>query len=292
MMKDSRDNLQLIWHTFSGEAAWQAVVDLTRFHRIQASPGYRQAAGHIHRRLAGAGLASEILAYPADDRTRFWTWPSFQEWDCASATLRLVAPEGKAALLADFRACPISLIQRSTPFEGEAEVVLLEDGEEEQEYEGLDVVGKIVLTRGNVQRVCERAVAERGAIGILFDGMRVVDPVRPEGDLADARQYTSFWWRAGDTRCFGFVLTPRQGRSLRQLLEDGKEPVRVHARVVSQLYDGHMEVVSATIAGETEEEVLVVAHLCHPRPSANDNASGAAAALEAARTLQALIHEG
>jgi len=39
-------------------------------------------------------------------------------------------------------------------------------------------------------------------------------------------------------------------------------------------------------------EVLVVAHLCHPQPSANDNASGAAAALEAARVLQTLIAGG
>ena len=33
-----------IWQTFSGEAAWQTVADLSRFHRIQASPGYREAA--------------------------------------------------------------------------------------------------------------------------------------------------------------------------------------------------------------------------------------------------------
>jgi aminopeptidase YwaD len=35
-----------------------------------------------------------------------------------------------------------------------------------------------------------------------------------------------------------------------------------------------------------------VAHLCHPQPSANDNASGSAAALELMRTLQQLIEQG
>jgi hypothetical protein len=59
--------------------------------------------------------------------------------------------------------------------------------------------------------------------------------------------------------------------------------------VDSRLYDGALEVVQATIPGDTDEQVLVVAHLCHPLPSANDNASGAAAAFEAARTLQSLI---
>ena len=298
-MNQLRQTFEQIWHAFSGEAAWQAVADLSRFHRIQASPGYRQAAQWLHGRLVRAGLQAEILSYPADEQTQFWSWRSFQEWDCADAALHLVTPEDGAAVLADFRACPTSLIQRSTPFEGEAEVILLEDGEEEEEYDGLDVAGKVVLTRGELRRVWELAVARRGAAGILFDGMRSVKPVRPEGDLADARQYTSFWWyQPGEAKGFGFVLTPRQGQTLRRLLKQDGGPVHVRAQVDSRLYDGAMEVVSAAIPGQmaspqvVDEEIVVVAHLCHPLPSANDNASGSAAAMEAARTLQALIAAG
>ena len=291
-MKDLHQLLEQIWGTCSGEAAWQTVADLSRFHRIQASPGYRQAAHLVFERLVQAGLEAEILSYPADERASFWAWSSFQEWACTAATLRLIAPQDKAEVLADYRACPISLIQRSTPFEGEVEVVLLEDGVEEADYEGLDVAGKVVLSRGELHRVWELAVQQRGAIGILFDGMRPVPPVRPEGDLADVRQYTSFWWQPADTRCFGFVLTPRQGHELRRLLKTAGEPVRIRAQVDGRLYDGAMEVVSAVIPGQTEEEIPVVAHLCHPQPSANDNASGSAAALEAARALQVLVARG
>jgi aminopeptidase YwaD len=168
----------------------------------------------------------------------------------------------------------------------------VEDGENDYDYLGLDVADQVVLTRGEVRRVWERAVQQRGAAGILFDGMRTVAPVRPEGDLADVRQYTSFWWQAGDTHCFGFVLTPHQGQALRHLLKKGDAPVRVWAKVVSRLYDGALEVVSGAIPGETDAEIIVLAHLCHPQPSANDNASGAAAALEAARALQTLIAGG
>jgi aminopeptidase YwaD len=292
--------LEKIWQVYSGEAAWQTVADLSAFHRIQASPGYRQAAQLIHQRLVRDGLEAGILSYPADEKTLFWAQPSFQEWFCTEATLHLVEPQGEAlaqqvapqGLLADFRANPIALIQRSAPFSGEAEVVLLEDGAEEADYEGLEVTGKVVLTRGDLRRVWELAIQQRGAIGILFDGMRPVLPVRPEGDLADVRQYTSFWWQPGDTRCFGFVLTPRQGGALRRLLGKKQKPVRVQAKVDSRLYDGAMEVVSATIPGEGDEEIVLVAHLCHPRPSANDNASGSAATLEAARALQDLIAKG
>jgi hypothetical protein len=197
-----------------------------------------------------------------------------------------------SAYLANAAASPIAVIQRSASFDGEADLVLLEDGEEEDEYRELDVSGKVVLTRGDLHRVVELAVQQRGAIGVLYDGMRQVAPVRPEGDLDDVRQYTSFWWRPGDTHCFGFVLTPRQGRALRRLLKNGDKEVRVRARVRSRLYDGAMEVVQADLPGETDEVVFVVAHLCHPQPSANDNASGAAAAFEAARTLNRLIAEG
>ena len=103
--------------------------------------------------------------------------------------------------------------------EGQAEVVLLEKGEEEDEYKDLEVEGKLVLTNGDLRQVWRQAVHKRGAIGILYDGMRPVNPVRPVGDLPDVRQYTSFWWQPGDTKCFGFVLTPRQGQSLRSIMK-------------------------------------------------------------------------
>jgi aminopeptidase-like protein len=299
-MEDLDQTLQCIWQAYSGETAWQTVAELCRFHRIQASPGYRQAAELIHRRLARAGLDAETLSFPADDKTSFWSWSSFQEWECSEASLQLVAPADEARVLADFRANAISVIQRSFPVEGEFEVVLLEDGLEEEDYQGLELEGRVVLTCGDLRPVWERAVQERGAAGILFDGMRPVLPVRPEGDLSDVRQYTSFWWRPGDTGCFGFVLTPRQGRELRKLLaksnrpdtDEGAQDIRIRARVVSLQYDGALEVVSSAIPGEIEQEIVVVAHLCHPRPSANDNASGAAAALEAALVLNRLIAEG
>ena len=41
-----------------------------------------------------------------------------------------------------------------------------------------------------------------------------------------------------------------------------------------------------------EDEIIYTCHLDHPRPGANDNASGCAAELEAARTLKTLIDSG
>ncbi|MEA3340788.1 MAG: DUF4910 domain-containing protein [Chloroflexota bacterium] len=289
----------------SGVAAYQTVANVSRYHRIQASPGFRRAAEYVYERLAEAGLQAEILTFPANTGTTFWGSRSFQEWDARSATLHLIEPQSQARKLADYGETPISLIQRSVTFEGEVEVVAVEKGEIAAEYEGLDVAGKIVLARGDVHRVHDLAVQRRGAVGILFDGMTEVALVRPAWALPDARQYTSFWWSGNadgedeERKCFGFVLSPRQGDWLRKLIRkrqaDGVGPVRVRAQVDARLYDGALEVVSATIPGQSSdenEEVVLVSHLCHPQPSCNDNGSGTAAVLETARALQTLIEAG
>ena len=290
--------VKIIGNAYLGQRAKDDVAAISRYHRIQASPGYRAAASYVFGELQNAGLEALIEVYPANYQTKFWTARSFQEWDCAQATLHLVDPAEEGGKLADFDELRLSLIQRSAPFEGEAEVVLLEDGLQETEYEDLELEGKVVLTSGDVQRVRQLAVEQHGAVGIIFDGMRAAPPVREAIDLPDARQYTSFWWSGlpEEKQCFGFVLTPRQGEKLRKLIRKrqatGEPPVIVRAVVDSRFYDGDIEVVTAFIRGEIEETVVLVSHLCHPQPSANDNASGAAANLEVARTLQRLIASG
>jgi len=281
--------------TVSGVAAKQLVADISRYHRIQASPEFRHSAEMIYETLLAWGLEAQLLSYPANESTRFWGMRMFQEWNAVAGTLRLVAPANKARTLADYREVSLSLIPRSAPFEGEVEVTMPKNkGEEAQDYEGLDVTGKVVITSGQVMRVHKLAVEERGAVGIIFDGMRTLEPVSPEWALPDAIQYTSFWWWNTSRKCFGFALTPRKGQWLRQLVQDASvdEPVRLHARVVSRLYDGTIENVTATIPGQTDDEILLVSHLCHPTPCANDNASGAAVTMEVAHALHTLIEAG
>jgi aminopeptidase YwaD len=290
--------VETIQQAYSGRAAKEDVAAVIRHHRIQASPGYRAAAKYVLEELQLAGLEAEIETYPADFRTQFWTAGSFQEWDASTGTLHLIQPDDEARKLCDYREQKLSLIQRSISFSGEVEIVALEDGSREVEYEGRDVKGKLVLTNADIGRVRSLAVEKFGAAGILFDGMRDAPPVRETMDLPDALQYTSFWWTGGpdEKKYFGFVLTPRQGARLRKLIKHreskGEPPVVARAEVDAHLYDGQMEVVSAVIPGKIDERVLLVSHLCHPQPSANDNASGVAANLEAARTLQMLVAAG
>jgi aminopeptidase YwaD len=287
--------LEALRHALSGVAAKQLTANISRYHRIQASPDFRQAAEMVYETLFAWGLDAQLLSYPANESVQFWGRHMFQEWNGVSGTLHLVTPAEQAQKLADYREVRLSLIPRSTPFEGQVKVVVPKNkGEEPQDYADLDVSGQVVLTNGEVMTVHQRAVEERGAVGLLFDGMRTLEKVRPEWSLPDAIQYTSFWWWNAPKKGFGFALTPRQGHWLRRLVQNAPkdEPVRVRAHVVSRLYDGAIENVSATIPGTSADEILLVSHLCHPAPCANDNASGAAVAMEVARALHTLINAG
>jgi hypothetical protein len=97
-----------------------------------------------------------------------------------------------------------------------------------------------------------------------------------------------------DLKAFGFVISVREGEKLRALVKEqtkkGKK-VKVRAEVKTRLYAGEFDVVDALIPGKNKEEILLVAHLCHAQPCANDNASGSACLLEIARVLQRLIAE-
>lgn len=292
MFRSIKNQLQC---TVSGVAAKQLVADISRFHRIQASPEYRQAAEMVYETMLAWGLEAQLLSYPANESTQFWGSRMFQEWNGVAGTLRLISPSSEARILADYRDVRLSLIPRSAPFTGEVQVALPRNsGEESEDYEGLDVQGKLVIANGQLMRVHRQAVEQRGAVGIIFDGMRTLEPVSPEWSLPDAVQYTSFWWWNTERKGFGFALSPRQGQWLRRLVREAPEdePVRLHARVISRLYDGAIENVTATIPGQSTDEILLVGHLCHPTPCANDNTSGAAATMEVAHALHTLIDSG
>jgi hypothetical protein len=290
-----RPLLSLLANELSGQNCMENLHSIVRHHRIQASPGYRAAAQESLARLRSAGLEAKITTYPATGRHREWTHLTPQEWACDDAELWLLGPDGsRRRRIAWFREMNLALIQRScaTAPEGvTAELAVVENAEEAAAWAGrTDLAGKLVLVgNGDIHRMLHHA-QQAGAVGLLTARMSYNPPVRPVGDLPDALQYTSFWWSEGEPKGWGFVLSTRQGDELKALLKQG--PVRLWARVDARFYDGTIENVEAVIPGTTDEEVLVVAHLCHPKPSANDNATGPATVMEAARTLRKLIDEG
>ena len=285
------DVLNQVKRRSSGQRAYRYVEAISSYHRIQASPGFRAAAHYCQDELNAVGVQTSFHSYPASYDEHYWGQQLFPEWECTSAQLELIEPEYQQ--LCSYAEDKISLIQRSapTPKGGvEAELVSVTNSHRPEGYEGINVTGKIVLIDGDINQSYREAVKYRGAVGLVTDRMPEFMPVRHRMDMGDALCYSSFWWAPTDERCFGFVVSPKTGEKLRKMLK--KKTLRVRAQVDAKSYDGNMDVLEAFIPGKTEEEVVVVAHLCHPQASANDNASGAGAAMESARCLTELIASG
>jgi len=290
--------LRFIKDELSGSTAKSYVAGLTKFHRVQGSPMMLSAAEHVKDELARVGVDDvTIEQFPADGRSKFWTYTSVMGWSVKSAELRLIEPEER--LLARFDDIPQSLhiFSRGTPKDGvTAELVDVGKGHSDMDYAGKRVKGRFVLATGQAKQVHAEAVVKRGAAGVITDALSYEFPkVRESVDIPDAHSYQGIWPDARDAGkiTFGFSLSRRQGNGLRKHIEGGKK-VRLHARVDADLSPGKYCVVSATIPGSSqpEDEIFLVAHLCHPKPSANDNASGSGLMLEIARTIMSLTKSG
>jgi aminopeptidase YwaD len=278
--------LERVRREVSGERALESVHRLAGFHRVQSSPGYDEASSWVAEKLEAAGLIVEIEHVPGDGRTRFLGQLMPEGWACDRATATLVDGTRRERLC-DYDADRLSLVLRSGPARGRYPLVDVRDGTEPDDYLGIDLRDRVVLAGGDVHRVHELAVVDRGAAGILTDTRRLLPSVREDHDETDALNYTSFWWLADEPHGWGFVVTPRVAAGLRERLARGAK-LELDVDIESRTFATRIPLLSARLRGTSEGEVLVVSHLCHPRPSANDNASGAAANLETARTLAAL----
>jgi len=286
---------RLVKDELSGSIAKSYVAQVTRFHRVQASTMFHEAAEYVKSELLKMGLKDvTIEQFPADGKHRYWTHTSPMGWTARSAELRVVEPEENLLANYDDTAQSLHTYSKRTPPEGvTAELVDVGAGTKPKDYEGKDIKGKFVLAAGPRARlVHEQAVYKLGAVGVITDSCYEFPNVRESLDIPDAHAYQSIWPVAEDIDkvTLGFSLSKRQGNQLRSLLKDGKK-VMLHAKVDAELFPGKLDVLTATIQGTTKpsEEVFLVAHLCHPKPSANDNASGSGLLLEIARTMKTLI---
>ena len=97
----------------SAERAYDHLVSICRFHRIQASPGYRAASDYCVERMLEVSENARVIHYPADTAVRFWHLPSFEEWSAKEGVLEVANVPVLDGKIADYQSCPISLIQRS-----------------------------------------------------------------------------------------------------------------------------------------------------------------------------------
>ena len=271
---------------YSGERALENVRGITQFHRIQASPGFSQAREWVVERLKSYGITDvEVEKFPSDGRTRYSTHIGPMAWTVREGELWVEAPFRER--LCQFSDQPVCLSTLSNGGEWRGEAVDIGRGDDAASYQGKDVRGKIVFASGYAGAVHREAVIRRGALGVVIYPAAGSHPEYP-----DLVRYNGLWVQADEKEkaTFGFQISRRQWDRLRPLVAAGKLTLR--AKVDAELHPGALEVASAYLRGsDPSKEIILVAHLDHYKPGANDNASGSASLVEIARTVKTLLDQ-
>ena len=268
----------------NGQRAWDWVAKISQYNRIQASNGYHDSLETIKEELVTLGFDDiEHFKSPADGETTIWGYPASYQWEIETGELWIEEPE--KIKLCDFSDIPVSIVTHSKPCDITVEIVDIGTGDNKEDYERNVIEGKIILMCGPIY-LNRPLIEESKAIGVIY----YPDLRRTRGNL-DRRIYNGFFTtkeRINNAK-FGFSISYNQAMHLKELLKKG--PVKAHAHIKAEFLKGNFEVLSSSIQGTEfpEQEIIIIAHLCHPLPSANDNASGAAGLLELARTFKYLI---
>jgi hypothetical protein len=279
----------------------QCIRDIAQYWSFRSTvpgPGLRGVSNFVCQRHRENGVQAEVIAYPADDKTEWLNGHRNPlEWVPRSAKLEIVKP--KAGMICSYAEESLCLIcnSTSTPPGGiDAQVVIINSGANDGDYEGIDVSGKIIFTNIPAGSI-ESQARKRGAIGVISDcicppWLVSYPPVREPEDAPDLTMWSIFSGRIEEKGLWGFSLSARQGRRLRKIIQESSEPVILHAEVDADLIEGTSELVNALLPGTdlAHEEIWVLAH--SSEPGARDNASGCCLSVEVARILKTLIETG
>lgn len=280
----------------SGESAKRNLEYVSRLHRMRGSKDYNQAIEFLAGKLNEYNLESvEIIKIPADGKIMYGTQRSRPAWDVDFAELWELEEQNNSWIpkikVADWESIPLVLAQDSKSGEIIAELVDIGAGTLHDDFINKNVKGKLVLTSSQPEAVVPLAIEKFGAAGII----------------SYAQNQVTAWWKENEnlvrwghlntfseTETFAFMISLKQARSYQQRLHDG-EIITMHAKVSAEQHSGNYNILTAIIEGSDvnfkNEEIVFSCHLDHPRPGANDNASGSVAILEVARTIKKLILE-
>lgn len=273
---------------FSGERTHEHVRNIVLFHRIQASPMMTDAAESVLKTLEQSGVEAALEEFPADGVQRYSTFTSPMGWNIASGELWIegAAVDGFTPIrLCRFEDVPMCVSSYSKGGDWSGELVDVGAGTSPRDYQGHDVAGKVVLASGSAGTVVRQGVIARGAVGAVIYPDASDRPSHP-----NMVRFGSIGTRPDELEksSGSFQISTNQYAHLKSLMRAG--PVRVRGRIEATLGPGRLAVVHAWIRGtDPRREVLVTAHLDHPKWSANDNATGTAMMLEMARTIRALV---
>ncbi len=277
-----KDVVRMIYEEFSTKGAMELLYRVTSFHRIPGSPGLERVAEALSEWLRSRGVDVEIRSYPTDGRKRYYLFKSPVGWEVRDGSVELVRPERR--VLHRFIDAPTVVATYSPPGDLEGEVIDAGEGQSPKDFRRAK--GRIALVHGRPEHAY-RLARKYGAIAVMFYEKRLPP---------DAVPYRRLPIYGEDLEEGGLIpavaVSNKTANIILSLMRRARRPV-VRIRVDSRYRENaHLPVVVATIEGGSDREVWLTAHLCHPSPGANDNASGVASLAEAFRSAVSLLEAG
>ncbi len=260
--------------------------------RLAGNPAYDQSIDFIAARLPKQALAWRVESYENSGRG----------WEQQRATVMLEGSPRTVVLSREQDRVALCINSFSTPSGGIVAPLVDVGAGAAADFAGKDVKGAVVVGDAVVGQLWTRAVRERGAAGVISTD--VAPYTRPQS-TPEVLQWGSIPYDE-ELRSFAFKSTPRAARQLRDALAAG--PAKVAIDIATTFHGKPNRTLVAEIPGATGatgaaglpavppsgakvgERVVLVAHL--QEPGANDNASGAATLLVAARAMTDAITSG
>lgn len=267
--------LRSVLRELSPREALQHAEYLSRLgERLAGTQAVKWAAEYIHDAMEGYGLEVELQ--------RFKVYTSYP----GEASLTVLAP-----IVKDIRCRGYAHIESTPPVGIETELVYVGTGREE-DYDGLDVIDKIVLTdlRGGPARPERARIAvARGAVGMIVSDWGLLDhPVISNGAMKGVWGNPTPDTVRAIPRIVAVGVPREDGELLKQLLvERGTVKVRLRAHCRREWVEVEQPVGRIEGSVEPEKFVLIAGHFEAWGPGATDNAAGNGLMLELARVLAA-----
>ncbi|MBI3004702.1 MAG: M28 family peptidase [Ignavibacteriales bacterium] len=268
----------------SGDLAMDNMRWLAHYHRTSGSREYHESALFIEKKAKEYGLEDvKIVQHKATNLG----------WSPVMGEMWVVEPtEIKMGSYAEYA---VSLATNSRTTHVRAELVDVGAGVADTDYVNKDVKGKIVLTSSGPGSVMNQAVWKRGALGVVSYFYHTFPRISNMVERPDQVAWSGIPQKnsEGKEGTFGFMVSPRKGKLLQDLLKKG--PVVVKVDIEANFSEtAWEEYVEGWIKGSSirDQQIFLTAHLQEEKPSYNDDGSGCISLLDIARTLVRGIKEG
>ncbi|USH00285.1 DUF4910 domain-containing protein [Thermococcus argininiproducens] len=250
---------------FDAENVINYIGEISKFHRIQGSKELVEAARYILEELRINGIKAELLEEVYDGEKWHLTLASPIPWDLVYGEIKIDKEQITTSKT------PLIVMAHSPPGDVEGEVIAVDKEEDWKE-----VKGKVVLIGEKWYENYKKA-NENGAIGFIAY----------KKGTGKAFPYIGLFLTKNDLKWAkipAVTLSEKIANKIIQKLKKG-EKIKVKLKVESVISEKQtLPLVYAKIG--SPPYILFTAHMCHPKPGANDNASGAAMLIELARVLK------